>query len=281
MTAKPPAEPRKTAPPQRKSRLRADARRNRDRLVEVAAAAFAEHGVEASLEEIARAGRRRHRHALPAFSDPRASGRGGLSPRSRGAVRGGRRACAPPSARCRAGGMDAALRRLHRRQARHGQQPAHPAHHQFRLFADMSGMVPLALRRLVDAAVADGSIRGDIDSSDVLHALSGIYAAPETPGLARPLPPAGLAAHGRPSLGLLETPRRLNAVTEPADRLSGARMAIRHVRRCRSAVCADLPPAGAFRAAALALASGLLAGHSSCSRRASRLPRPYAWAWRC
>lgn len=40
----PPAEPR----------LRADARRNRDRLIEVAATAFAEQGAEASLEEIAR-----------------------------------------------------------------------------------------------------------------------------------------------------------------------------------------------------------------------------------
>ncbi len=34
--------------------LRADARRNRDRLLDVASAAFAEHGVDASLEEIAR-----------------------------------------------------------------------------------------------------------------------------------------------------------------------------------------------------------------------------------
>ncbi|WP_204324644.1 helix-turn-helix domain-containing protein, partial [Stenotrophomonas maltophilia] len=34
--------------------MRADARRNRDRLVEVAAAAFAEHGVDTSLEDIAR-----------------------------------------------------------------------------------------------------------------------------------------------------------------------------------------------------------------------------------
>jgi len=37
------------------------------------------------------------------------------------------------------------------------------------------------LRRLVDAAIAGGFIRNDIDSSDVLHALSGIYTAPESP----------------------------------------------------------------------------------------------------
>jgi AcrR family transcriptional regulator len=48
----PSAEP-KTAPPE-PIKLRADARRNRDKLVEVAAADFAEKGVETSLEEIAR-----------------------------------------------------------------------------------------------------------------------------------------------------------------------------------------------------------------------------------
>ena len=35
-------------------KMRADARRNRDKLVETAALAFAEHGVETSLEDIAR-----------------------------------------------------------------------------------------------------------------------------------------------------------------------------------------------------------------------------------
>jgi hypothetical protein len=42
-------------------------------------------------------------------------------------------------------------------------------------------MVPLALRRLVDAAVSEGSIRSDIDSADIMQALSGIYSAPDTP----------------------------------------------------------------------------------------------------
>jgi len=35
--------------------------------------------------------------------------------------------------------------------------------------------------RLVEAAIADGSIRGDVDSADILQALSGIYSAPATP----------------------------------------------------------------------------------------------------
>jgi hypothetical protein len=49
------------------------------------------------------------------------------------------------------------------------------------LFADTSGLVAQALRRLVEAAVADGSIRADVDTTDILHALSGMYAAPATP----------------------------------------------------------------------------------------------------
>src|SRR5260370_22037133 len=73
------------------------------------------------------------------------------------------------------------------------------------LFADTSGMVPLALRRLTEAAVADGSIRGDIDSSDILQALSRIYAAPDTPDWQaraprrRSLPLAGLPSCGHPA----------------------------------------------------------------------------------
>ena len=42
-------------------------------------------------------------------------------------------------------------------------------------------MVPLALQRLVDAAIADGSIRADVESPDILHALFGIYSAPAAP----------------------------------------------------------------------------------------------------
>ncbi|RUZ99013.1 TetR family transcriptional regulator, partial [Mesorhizobium sp. M7A.F.Ca.US.001.02.1.1] len=49
------------------------------------------------------------------------------------------------------------------------------------LFSDTFGRVSQALRRLVEAAVADGTIRGDVDASDVLHALGGIYSAPDTP----------------------------------------------------------------------------------------------------
>jgi hypothetical protein len=49
------------------------------------------------------------------------------------------------------------------------------------LFAKASGMVPQAMHRLVEAAAAGGYIRKDVESSDVLHALSGIYSAPDSP----------------------------------------------------------------------------------------------------
>ncbi|MDB5411592.1 MAG: TetR family transcriptional regulator, partial [Rhodospirillales bacterium] len=48
------------------------------------------------------------------------------------------------------------------------------------LFAETSDMVRAALQQLIDAAVAAGTIRGDIDISDIFQILSGIYAAPET-----------------------------------------------------------------------------------------------------
>jgi hypothetical protein len=49
------------------------------------------------------------------------------------------------------------------------------------LFAGTSGMMSQALRGLLAAAAADGSIRADIDVTDVFHALSGVYAAPDSP----------------------------------------------------------------------------------------------------
>lgn len=181
MAPKPSAEPDAAQPSPRAKRLRADARRNRDRLIEVAAAAFAEHGVDASLEDIARRAGvgigtlyrhfptrehlvevlyRREVEALCAAADDLASRR-------------------PPDAAlaewmqrfvgyiATKRGMANSLRILMNTKSE--------------LFADTYGKIPLALRRLIEAAVADGSIRADIDSSDVLQALAGIYSAPDTP----------------------------------------------------------------------------------------------------
>ena len=49
------------------------------------------------------------------------------------------------------------------------------------LFAKASGAVPQTLQRLVGAAAEAGLIRQDIQSADLLQALSGLYSAPDTP----------------------------------------------------------------------------------------------------
>ena len=49
------------------------------------------------------------------------------------------------------------------------------------LFAETSGRVPLALKGLMERAVAAGAIRADADSADVLHALSSIYSTSDRP----------------------------------------------------------------------------------------------------
>jgi len=159
--------------------LRADALRNRERLVEAAALAFAEEGVDASLEEVARqAGvgigtlyrhfpTREHlvevvyRREVEALC---------------GAAEDLARQYKPDVALeqwmlrfidyiATKRGLSKSLRIL--------------LNSNSTLFSDTSGKVSLALKQLVDAAVASGSIRSDVDSSDVIHALSGIYSAPE------------------------------------------------------------------------------------------------------
>ena len=73
--------------------LRADAQRNRDKLLTVAVAAFAEHGIEASLEDIARQAGVGHRHALPALPHPRLPDGVGLPAPGRAALRRRRPSC--------------------------------------------------------------------------------------------------------------------------------------------------------------------------------------------
>jgi len=160
--------------------LRADAQRNRDRLVEVAATAFAEQGVDASLEEIARQAGvgigtlyrhfptrehlvevvyRREVEALCAAADDLASHHSADV-----ALEQWMQRFVDYIATKR--GLAASLRILFNTNSA--------------VFSDLSGRVSLALRQLVEAAVAEGTIRGDVDASDVLHALGGIYSAPDT-----------------------------------------------------------------------------------------------------
>lgn len=179
MAAKPSIQPGEAGSPKR---LRADARRNREKLVEVAAAVFAEHGgVDASLEDIARRAGvgigtlyrhfptrehlvevvyRREVEALCAAADDLARRRPADAALAEWMQR-----LVDYTATKR--GMSNSLRILLNANSE--------------IFADISGMVKGALERLVEAAVADGSVRSDANSDDVLHALSGIYSAPATP----------------------------------------------------------------------------------------------------
>ncbi|WP_421917269.1 TetR/AcrR family transcriptional regulator [Mesorhizobium sp.] len=160
--------------------LRADARRNRDRLIEVAATAFAEHGVDASLEEIARRAGvgigtlYRHFPTREHLVEV-------VYRREVEAV------CAAAGDLARQHPADVALEQWMQRfvdyiATKRGLSTS------LRILittnstflSETFGRVSQALRQLVDAAVADGSIRGDVDSSDVLHALSGIYSSPDT-----------------------------------------------------------------------------------------------------
>ncbi|MFZ5673076.1 MAG: TetR/AcrR family transcriptional regulator [Pseudomonadota bacterium] len=161
--------------------MRADARRNRDKLIEVAGHAFAEHGIDTSLEQIAERAKvgigtlyrhfptREHlvevvyRHEVEALC--RAAEELALRhPADRALAEWMQRFVDYIAAKR---GMASSLKLLFAGNSE--------------FFAETSGKIPAAVQRLVDAAIAQGAIRSDIDSSDVLHALSGIYNLPQTP----------------------------------------------------------------------------------------------------
>ncbi|WP_192257391.1 TetR/AcrR family transcriptional regulator [Mesorhizobium silamurunense] len=161
--------------------LRADAQRNRDKLVEVAAQAFAADGVDASLEEIAkRAGvgigtlyrhfptrehlvevvYRREVEGLCLAADELAQ----LHPADVALELWMQRFVDYIATKR---GLATSLRLLLSANST--------------LFSDTSGRVSGAMRALVEGAAASGKIRADVDASDVMHALGGIYSAPNTP----------------------------------------------------------------------------------------------------
>jgi AcrR family transcriptional regulator len=174
-----PAEPK--TPPSESTKLRADARRNRDRLVEVAAVAFAEKGVETSLEDIARqAGvgigtlyrhfpTREHlvevvyRRELESLADAAAE----LAEKH------------PP---------DVALEEWMRRfvsyiATKRGMSNSLKTlmNSNSTLFAEGFSNIRSAFERLVRAAGENGLIRTDIDTADLLQALSSIYSMTDSP----------------------------------------------------------------------------------------------------
>jgi AcrR family transcriptional regulator len=170
------AEPKTTSLKQR-----ADARRNREKLVEVAAAAFAEKGVEASLEDIARQAGvgigtlyrhfptrehlvevvyRRELESLAAAAGELAQ----KYPSDQALEEWMRRFVSYMAAKR---GMAASLKIL--------------ASSNSRLFADGFGQVRSALEGLLQTAASQGLIRRDIDTTDLMHAMSSIYSMPDSP----------------------------------------------------------------------------------------------------
>jgi AcrR family transcriptional regulator len=173
------AEATRDAPAQKP--LRADARRNRDRLVEVAAQAFATDGVDASLEEIAkRAGvgiGTLYRH-FPTREHL-------VEVVYRREVEG---LCQAADELAHQHPADVALELWMQRFVDYiGTKRGLATSLRLllttnsTLFSDTSGRVSGAMRRLIEAAAAAGKIRADVDASDVMHALGGIYSAPNTP----------------------------------------------------------------------------------------------------
>ncbi|RUW69905.1 MULTISPECIES: TetR/AcrR family transcriptional regulator [unclassified Mesorhizobium] len=181
MAGRPPtAAEKKPATPAPKP-LRADAQRNRDKLVEVAAQAFATDGVDASLEEIARQAEvgigtlyrhfptREHLVEIVYRREVEAL-------------------CLAAEELARDHPADVALEFWMQRFVDYIATKRGLAtslrlllNTNSTLFSDTSGRVSQALKRLVEAAAAAGTIRADVDASDVLHALGGIYSAPNTP----------------------------------------------------------------------------------------------------
>lgn len=173
------AEPKTTSPASTK--LRADARRNRDRLIQVAAAAFAENGVETSLEDIARQAcvgiGTLYRHFPSREHLVEVVYRRELESLATAATELAQKH--PP---------DVALEEWMRRFVGYIATKRGMANSlrilmtsNSSLFSEGSGLIRGALESLLKTAGDKGCIRSDIETSDLLHALSSIYSIPESP----------------------------------------------------------------------------------------------------
>ncbi|WP_102961426.1 TetR/AcrR family transcriptional regulator [Mangrovicella endophytica] len=161
--------------------LRADARRNRDKLLAIAARAFAEAGVNTSLEAIAReAGLgigTLYRHFPTREALIEATYRREVEALVEAAATLSRERSAEAAlAEWMQRFVDyIATKRGMRDSLRLLSESKSP------LFAQTSGLVPRALTGLIERAAAEGAIRTDADSADVMHALSSIYSASDGP----------------------------------------------------------------------------------------------------
>lgn len=163
--------------------LRADAQRNRDALLLAAVAAFAEHGVESSLEDIAQSAgvgigtlyrnfptrealiEAVYRNEVERLCDGIAGLQMELSPDE--ALATWMQRFVAHVARKR--GMAVALKRAA------GDGPSE-------LFAYAHERIRVAMTTLIDAGVAAGTVRSDVDPMDLMRAVSGICLTLDQPG---------------------------------------------------------------------------------------------------
>jgi AcrR family transcriptional regulator len=162
--------------------LRADARRNRDALLEHASAAFAEHGVEASLEDIARRTGvgigTLYRHFPTRDALVVAAYRHGVEQLCKAAT--DLAAANPPDIALeqwmlRFVGYVATKRGL-------AATLKTTADSHAELFAYVHGLITTSITSLLDAAAKTGKIRGDVDGLDLMRALGGICMASDQVG---------------------------------------------------------------------------------------------------
>jgi AcrR family transcriptional regulator len=181
VNAKRTAKSSKANPALAEKPMRADALRNREKLVEAAGKAFAEYGIETSLEEIAARAQvgigTLYRHFPTREHLVEVVYGHEVEALCRAAEDLARKY--PPD-KALAAWMQRFVDYIAAKRGMANSLKLLIASNSD-LFAATSGKIPAALQQLVDTAIAQGAIRSDIDSSDVLHALSGIYSLPQTP----------------------------------------------------------------------------------------------------
>ncbi|HVT64441.1 MAG TPA: TetR/AcrR family transcriptional regulator [Mycobacteriales bacterium] len=162
--------------------LRADAQRNRDRLVEVAAAAFARDGIDTSLEEIARTAGvgigTLYRHFPNRDALLEAVFRHNVDDI---ASQADELLATLPGDQALAEWMNRFVRYVSTKKglATHLKSVVS---HDAEIFTYSHSKMDSVMKRLVEAAVAQGAIRSDVDYRDVLKGLSGVCMMSDVPG---------------------------------------------------------------------------------------------------
>jgi AcrR family transcriptional regulator len=157
--------------------LRSDARRNRDALLQAAIAAFTEHGVDASLEDVARRAGvgigTLYRHFPTRDALVEAAYRRGVEQLC---ARATELAATNPPERALEQWMLAFVGYIATKRGLASVLRATADAHT-ELFAYVHGLLHSTLASLLDAAAAEGTIRNDVDGPDLMRALGGICMA--------------------------------------------------------------------------------------------------------